>query len=492
MRIAVLLSGGVDSSTALMDLKRQGQNDLVAYYLKIWLEDDTAFLGSCPWEEDLAFAQAVCDQAGVELRVVPLQLEYYDKVVAYALEELRAGRTPSPDIFCNQRIKFGAFYERMAESGDSFGKVATGHYARVDWVPSAFPGTAGDPAGGECGLDPLDPAAGQGVGRWRLLRAPDPVKDQTYFLSQLSQEQIGRIIFPVGAFVKNRVRELAREYGIPNQDRPDSQGICFLGKIRYPDFIRHYLGEREGPIVERESGKELGRHQGYWFHTIGQRTGLGLGNGPWYVSAKDCRRNVVYVSHGNHAEETGRSTFSAGALNWLTGRAPTAGELAVWNHSGRLCLKLRHGPQITACRLEWRDGGADADGPVLAVNLETADRGLAAGQFAVFYLGEECLGSGKILEAEDGQLESLWACHQEWAARAAAEAAESMAARRARRQAKRELYGHRPGREAPQSGTALGINPVGTNPEAGPGAAGQGRDGAGDAVVSGPMPGTKP
>jgi tRNA-specific 2-thiouridylase len=466
MKIAVLLSGGVDSSTALMELTRQGHTDLVAYYLKIWLEDDTAFLGSCPWEEDLAYAQAVCDQAGVELRVVPLQLEYYDKVVAYALEELRAGRTPSPDIFCNQRIKFGAFFERMAESGDPFDKVATGHYARVDWVPSAYPGATGDPLVGEYGLDPLDPRAGRDAGRWRLLRAPDPIKDQTYFLSQLSQGQIGRIIFPVGGLVKNRVRELAHEFGIPNQDRPDSQGICFLGKIRYPDFVKHYLGEQDGPIVERETGHELGRHQGFWFHTIGQRTGLGLGNGPWYVSAKDCGRNVVYVSHGTHADETGRTDFSAGALNWLAGRGPTAGELAAWNRSGRLCLKLRHGPQITACRLEWRGGDGRGDGalpgvpveagpggqPVLAVSLDQADRGIAAGQFAVFYLGEECLGSGKILEANDDLLDGLWARHQAWAAQAAAELEAAKAARRAKRQAKRELYGHRPGRGAPHDG----------------------------------------
>lgn len=476
MKIAVLLSGGVDSSTALMDLKRQGYAGITAYYLKIWLEDDTAFLGSCPWEEDLSYAQAVCAQAGVELRIIPLQLEYYDKVVHYALEELRAGRTPSPDIFCNQRIKFGAFFERMATAGDDFDKVATGHYARVDWVASDFPGAAGDPepgalAGGEAGapygssgrgLDALDPRAGRGQGRWRLLRAPDPVKDQTYFLSQLSQEQLSKIVFPVGELIKNRVRELACEYDIPNQDRPDSQGICFLGKIRYPDFVKHYLGEQDGPIVERETGRELGRHQGFWFHTIGQRTGLGLGNGPWYVSAKDCARNVVYVSHGTHAAEVERHEFRVGNLNWLAGRAPSTPELTDWNATGRLCLKLRHGPQLTGCRLaavsDSRAGeGADAAmgaGPSLVVTMDQGDRGLAAGQFAVFYLGEECLGSGMILEADDGLLDRLWERHQASLARAAAEASAEKAAKRAKRQAKRQLYGHTPGKGPANAGEA--------------------------------------
>ncbi len=421
MKIAVLLSGGVDSSMALWRLKEQGFSDIVAYYLKIWLEDDTSYLGACPWEEDLAFAQAVCDQAGVELRVVPLQLEYYDKVVGYALEELRAGRTPSPDIFCNQRIKFGAFFDRLA-GADGTGlppdfKVASGHYARIDCLD----------------------------GRYRLLRAPDPVKDQTYFLSHLSQAQLSRILFPVGDLVKDEVRSQARRYDLANQDRPDSQGICFLGKIRYPEFVKHYLGEQDGPIVNRESGEELGRHQGFWFHTIGQRTGLGLSGGPWYVSAKDCPRNVVYVSHGSQAAETLRSEFAVEGLNWLSGTAPTADELRAWasvpSEAGDavgLCLKLRHGPQLIDCELSW---SASRPG-VLEVRLGRGDRGIAAGQFAVFYRGEECLGSGKIIETEATELADNWARYLARQAAAQVAVQAGLDAKKAKKQARRERYRH--------------------------------------------------
>ncbi|HUX22167.1 MAG TPA: tRNA 2-thiouridine(34) synthase MnmA, partial [Spirochaetia bacterium] len=256
MNIAVLLSGGVDSSVSLRLLRERSDANITAFYLKVWLEDEVRYLGDCPWEEDLAFARAVCEEAEVPLEVVSLQREYFDRVVQYALDELKEGRTPSPDIFCNQRIKFGVFYD---EIGSGFDKVATGHYSKI----------------------------AERDGLYRLDRAPDPVKDQSYFLSHLSQAQLARALFPIGSMHKREVRKLAESYDLPNKNRKDSQGICFLGKIRYPEFIRHYLGERPGKILERESGRVLGEHQGYWFHTIGQRQGLGLGNGPWYVVGKE-------------------------------------------------------------------------------------------------------------------------------------------------------------------------------------------------------------
>ena len=241
MKIAVLLSGGVDSSVALCLLKEEG-HDLTAFYLKVWLEDELAYLGECPWEEDLELARAVCDRFDVPLEVRSLQKEYWDRVVQYTIDELRAGRTPSPDIFCNQRIKFGAFSD---EIDASFERVATGHYAR------------------------LEPANG-GV---LLKKGVDPVKDQTYFLSHMFQEQLKRASFPIGALQKSDVRQRAAALHLPNQARRDSQGICFLGKIKYSEFVRHHLGEREGDIRELGSGKVLGTHRGYWFHTIGQRQG---------------------------------------------------------------------------------------------------------------------------------------------------------------------------------------------------------------------------
>lgn len=440
MKIALLLSGGVDSSTALRRLIAEGFTDITAYYLKIWLEDDTAYMGECPWEEDIAFAQAVCDAAGVQLEIVPLQLEYYDKVVTYALAELRAGRTPSPDIFCNQHVKFGAFLDHAAQDCT---KVASGHYARIDWVANRIPQLGGE------GLPPTHPDAGKGVGHWRLLRAPDPVKDQTYFLSHLSPTQLGRVLFPIGDLEKHQVRELAHQYNLANQDRPDSQGICFLGKIRYPDFVRHYLGEEDGPIVELETGLELGRHNGFWFHTVGQRTGLKLGNGPWYVAAKDCRHNIVFASHASHNAERERRVFEVAELTWLSGYIPGNDDLKGW--TGHLQLKLRHGPQLIDCHLEWVEacgpgqkgsfGAAPAEWR-LRVIMEQPDRGLAAGQFAVFYLGQECLGSGKIQELDLNELDRLLTRYQERKAIEATKLAEVERRRREKIISRRKKYFH--------------------------------------------------
>ena len=349
MKIAALVSGGVDSAVALTQLKHEGRHDLTAFYLKVWLEDELAFLGDCPWEADLEHVRAVCDQLGVPLEIISLQSEYLENVVTYALEELRAGRTPSPDIFCNKRIKFGAFFDKIDLGYD---KIATGHYARIQ----------------------------QSEGYYHLKRAPDPVKDQTYFLSGMSQNQVARALFPIGHLIKKDVRTLARESDLPNKDRKDSQGICFLGKIKYPDFIRFHLGEKTGDIVELESGTVLGPHRGYWFYTIGQRQGLGLSGGPWYVVRKDTRKNVIYVSHKTYREDRARDRFTVTALNWIATPPDTSD----------LLLKVRHGPELPPCRI------APAESNRLSVTLSKKDPGIAPGQFAVFYDGETCLGSGVI------------------------------------------------------------------------------------------------
>ena len=350
MKIAVLLSGGVDSSVALRLLQEEG-HDLTAFYLKIWLEDELAFLGDCPWEEDLKYARAVCRDANVPLEIVPLQAEYLESVVGHALEELKAGRTPSPDILCNRRIKFGEFGNRIDEG---FEKIASGHYAQI----------------------------GEQNGTAYLKRSPDPVKDQTYFLSGMTQEQLRRARFPLGPFTKDQIRQLAQKYDLPNKDRKDSQGICFLGKISYPDFVRVHLGEKEGNIVELESGKTLGQHRGFWFYTIGQREGLGLGAGPWYVVRKDTESNTIYVSHKTNQEERARDRFVVSEPNWISG-PPDKAEFQV---------KLRHGPQLTPCRIE------NLSGRKLAVKMCATDPGIATGQTAVFYDREFCLGGGVIIE----------------------------------------------------------------------------------------------
>lgn len=370
MKTAVLTSGGVDSSVALRLLhESRGSRDLVAFYLKIWLEDDLASLGSCPWEEDLGYVREICDEIGVPLEVVPLQREYWDRVVSYTVAELEAGRTPSPDIFCNQRIKFGAFFDHL---GPEFGSVASGHYARKDEVTV------------------------EGETRLRLLKGVDPVKDQTYFLSHLTRDQLHRVSFPVGGLPKSEVRDLAERYRLPNRHRRDSQGICFLGKIRFPEFVEYHLGERRGPIIEKESGRRLGEHRGYWFHTVGQRKGLGLSGGPWFVVEKDIADNAIFVTHQEHLVDNRRREFVVVDLHWIDG-APDRRDLEV---------KLRHGARVHASRIEpvgeqtaadpSSTGGLLTHASQARVVLEEEDAGIAAGQFAIFYDGDHCLGGGTI------------------------------------------------------------------------------------------------
>ena len=350
MKVAVLLSGGVDSSVALHLARRGGAQDITAFYLKIWLEDELAFLGDCPWEEDLKYARAVCEQAGVPLQVVAMQSEYQERVVSYVVRELKAGRTPSPDILCNQWIKFGLFFEKL---DPSFDKVVSGHYAQVE----------------------------ERNGEFLLKRAPDPVKDQTYFLSRLSQAQLSRLWFPVGHLQKNEVRHLAQELQLPNRERRDSQGICFLGKIKYPEFVRFHLGEKEGAIINLDSGAQVGTHKGVWFHTVGQRKGLGLGGGPWYVVKKDLENNIVYVSHSGQYLEHAAQVFTVGDLHWISGHPPAETSLQT---------KVRHSPRLEDCTL--RDLGKGR----WEVTLAQKDQGIAPGQSAIFYAGEYCLGGGVI------------------------------------------------------------------------------------------------
>ncbi|MCK5633269.1 tRNA 2-thiouridine(34) synthase MnmA, partial [bacterium] len=338
MKIAVLLSGGVDSSVALRLLQKQG-HDVTAFYLKIWLEDELSYLGSCPWEGDLQQAQAVCDQAQVPLKIISLQKEYWDYVVSYTIAEIKAGRTPNPDVFCNKLIKFGFFLEKIDKS---FEKIASGHYAQVIKVGDSY----------------------------QLHCAPDPIKDQTYFLSYLSQEQLSRLLFPIGHLQKEQVRELAQEFDLPNKDRKDSQGICFLGKLKFSEFIKHHLGEQPGNLVEFESKKTVGKHKGFWFYTFGQRQGIGLAGGPWYVVAKNIKKNIVYISRNYYSDDKRRDNFFVSNLHWISGTAPEKKQLLV---------KLRHGKKFHQCEIEFQGE------KLLGVRLKERDQGIAPGQFAVFY-----------------------------------------------------------------------------------------------------------
>ncbi len=403
MKIAVLVSGGVDSSVALRLLHEQG-HQIEAFYLKIWLEDELAYLGDCPWQDDLSYAQKVCDMLNIPLHVIPLQEAYWSRVVSYTIAEVKAGRTPSPDLLCNQQIKFGAFFDAI---DDSFEKVATGHYAQIEEKDGIF----------------------------YLKRAVDPVKDQTYFLSYLNQKQLSRLLFPIGHLPKADVRALAHGYNLPNQDRKDSQGICFLGKIKFSDFVKHHLGVQKGDLIEFETGKKLGEHEGFWYHTIGQRKGLGLSGGPWFVVKKDTDKNIVYISNHYYSPEKQRDSFTVASLHWIAfsndklvnfcargeesrqarlepfGRSnpsthsTSSGQAAstqkpngrllpsLVEASGRalsLLVKIRHGESLYQCTLHINPDGTGT------VKINGNDQGLAPGQFAVFYDGDICLGCGVI------------------------------------------------------------------------------------------------
>lgn len=357
--VAVLLSGGVDSSVALRLAQESGAR-VQAFYLKIWLDDETAHMGACPWEEDLEYARAVCKQAGVALHDVPFQQAYWDRVVSYTMDESRKGRTPNPDVMCNSRIKFGAFYEQF---GRHFSQVVSGHYARKTTSPQ--------------------------TGLAELWLSDDEIKDQTYFLAHLRQQQLAKAWFPLGDLDKGQVRQLAAGYDLPNKERRDSQGICFLGKLKFDDFLEHHLGRQIGPLVEFESGKELGVHNGYWFFTVGQRRGIGLSGGPWHVVAKDVQKNIVYISNQYESEDKERKEFDFDGCSWIAGTWPET--LQTIGNESTMRVKTRHGKNLHEAIV--RRTGSDSG----CVQLLSRDKGLAAGQFAAFYDAQgRCLGSGVI------------------------------------------------------------------------------------------------
>ena len=353
MRIAVLISGGVDSAVAVYRLLEEG-HDLHLFYIRIGLDTDE---GDCSAEEDIEMCRFIASKFNLPLDVVTLHQEYWDNVMEYALRTVKAGLTPNPDIMCNRVIKFGYFEERW---GHEFDKTATGHYARI--------------VNGADGLVYLGTTV-------------DRVKDQTDFLARIKYEQLSHLLFPIGDIPKARVREIAIETGMPNAYRKDSQGICFLGKINYNDFIRRHLGTKRGPIVEIETGRKLGEHNGYWFHTIGQRKGLGLGGGPWYVVKKNVHDNVIYVSRGRETEMQYGKTLHLNEMHWIT-RDPWGADC----DGVAITFKNRHTPEFLPATLSRVDDGE------YVIRSEERVQGIAPGQFAVIYDRERalCLGSGII------------------------------------------------------------------------------------------------
>lgn len=347
-RIAVLLSGGVDSSVVVYELVTKGLKP-DCFYIKIGPEEQEEW--DCSSEEDLEMATAVAARYGLKLEVIDCHHEYWNQVTKYTMDKVKAGYTPNPDVMCNRLIKFGAFDEKR---GHDYDLIATGHYAQTEIID------------GE---------------KW-LVTSPDPVKDQTDFLAQIYDWQLKKAIFPIGHYVKDEVRQIAEREHLINAKRKDSQGICFLGQIDYNEYLRRYLGEKQGDVLELETGKKIGTHRGLWFHTIGQRHGLGFGGGPWFVVKKDVEQNVLYVSKGYDPKTAYKQEFKVHDFHFLT--KPVEMKMVTF--------KIRHTPEYHPAVMEKMDNG------MYLVRAEKPIHGVAPGQFCVVYdeNHHRCFGSGEI------------------------------------------------------------------------------------------------
>ena len=365
MEVAALVSGGVDSSVVVHLLKEQGY-DPTLFYIRIGMEDEDGYI-DCPAEEDIEITSFIAKKYGCRFEEVNLHKEYWENVVSYTIESVRKGLTPNPDVMCNKLIKFGAFEQRC---GKDFDRIATGHYARIEKLKLK------SEISRERALQHSDNFNFQFSTFTFLATAKDPVKDQTDFLSQLSYAQISKLMFPIGGMMKSEVRAIAHAAHLPSADRKDSQGICFLGKINYNDFLRRYLGEREGQIVELETGRILGTHRGYWFHTIGQRKGLLLSGGPWFVVKKDIEENILYVSQGYDPDAQYGNQINLLGFHYLSAD--------LWSgtlDSGQpvdIQFKIRHTPDFATGRLIRTPEG-------YCIHSDVRIQGIAAGQYATIY-----------------------------------------------------------------------------------------------------------
>ncbi len=387
-RVVIGLSGGVDSSVAAWLLKEQG-HEVIGLFMVNWHDTTGTLEGDCPWHDDRVFAELVARRLDIPLHVVDLSAEYRRRVVDYMFAEYERGRTPNPDVLCNREIKFDVFLKEALKLGAEY--VATGHYCRKETVS-----VDGRPV---C----------------RLLAGSDPNKDQSYFLCQLSQEQLRRALFPVGDLLKPEVRRIAAEQQLATARRKDSQGICFVGKVDLPVFLQQKLASKRGNVHEIKAGwpkygrtaddddlaalaepwrytvrdgKKIGEHNGAHFYTIGQRKGLGIGGRkePLFVLATDVAENVIYVGEGDsHPGLYRRALFiRREELHWVdpTRRLTSGGR-------ERFSIRIRYRQPLQAGELILRDEGA-------YILFDEPQRGIAPGQFAAWYDGDELVGSGVI------------------------------------------------------------------------------------------------
>lgn len=351
-RVVIGMSGGVDSSVAALLLKQQGY-DVIGIFMKNW--DDTDEFGVCTATEDYEDVIRVCNQIGIPYYAVNFEKQYWDKVFTYFLDEYKAGRTPNPDVMCNKEIKFKAFLEHAMKLGADY--LATGHYARVQKID----------------------------GKVKMLRGVDHNKDQTYFLNQLTEDQLEKVMFPIGDIEKSKVREIAKEAELATATKKDSTGICFIGERNFKEFLSNYLPAQPGDMQTLD-GEKVGRHDGLMYYTIGQRHGLGIGGSgdPWFVIGKDLKKNVLYVGQGFHHEKLYSDSILAANVSWVSKDVEKA--------SFECTAKFRYRQPDNKVTVQIMDGDR------AKVIFHEPIRAITPGQAVVFYDNEVCLGGGTIDE----------------------------------------------------------------------------------------------
>lgn len=388
-KVFVGLSGGVDSSVTAALLQKQGY-DVTGVFMKNWAQDIPGF--KCPWREDYADAKRVSVQLKIPFKMYDFQTQYKQKVVDYMIAEYQAGRTPNPDIMCNQEVKFKLFLETALQDGADM--IATGHYARVASAPifnsqlSIFsqpqnPNDLFDSAQGKQNVK--SPASS-----FQLLTSKDTNKDQTYFLYRVTEEALAKTLFPLGEYIKPEVRKLAEQFGLATAKKKESMGICFVGKVGIKEFLQQYVETKPGDIVTTD-GVVVGQHDGAIFYTIGQRHGLNVGGGlPYYVVGKDMQKNEVYVTTDLNDGALWQSNFTITDVHWINGQ-PSAGQYARWSmQNGGLQVRTRHRSPLIHCQLT-------AAGDQVKITPQDEIRALTPGQSAVLYDGATCLGGGIIV-----------------------------------------------------------------------------------------------